>query len=51
MRIGSQNNYHFKVQIDDGRWTEKNQYAPATTPIYYNPTDSTARKKAKVQIL
>ena len=40
MRIGSQNNYHFKVQIDDGRWTEKNQFAPATTPTYYNPTDS-----------
>ncbi|MBO5435854.1 hypothetical protein J6A31_08680, partial [bacterium] len=37
IRVGNNSNYHFKVQINDGRWTEKNSYYPATEPSYYDP--------------
>ena len=41
-RIGTSNNYHFMVQIDDGRWAEKYSSAAAEIPIYKNPDDDSA---------
>lgn len=37
IRVGTSNNYHFKVQTNDGRWTEKMNKSSAVTPSYYNP--------------